>query len=619
MPMNVKLILVVVCLFGPWNRGSAQLSETQVLRQSLGQIKDSLRYVDVLNRLAILMYETSVDSTFEYTIRARQLADRLTYEKGKADALNNLGIIYDIKGNPQLALRYYNDAHVAYTKLRDTVNRVQTAMNLAGVYKQLGNDKRAHEQFGTAFAWGAKLTNDSILSLVIYNYILLYSDQLSREEVTSQIKRAQRIATDYQDERTLIAIDQLVAEDLIRQGDRETGLLLLDSTINRAIRRSLFYVSMDMLLGMGDHLVAYDAERAAAYYRKSLTIAEQHHYLFYQQQAARRLVELYAFSADTTGRVYTQLLISLYDEQERLNNTSSIDYVDYAIQERQLEALATKSRYQFFLLVLAILVCLVALSAIAVIRRALRKTRRLNRQIAEQSQQMRRALTALEQSQASNTRIMQIVVHDLRNPIGAIGATASLLLEDRNRSVTESRLLELIRKSADDSLELVSDLLQVNAGTADMPKEPVDLDQMLRYCVDLLGSKAAAKAQHIELNSLPTTVFANREKLWRVISNLIANAIKFSPTGEKILVTLEARVDQVCIAVKDHGIGIPEEIAGKVFDLFTEARRPGTEGEQPFGLGLAISKQLVQAHHGRIWFESVPNQGTIFFVELPIR
>jgi len=74
----------------------------------------------------------------------------------------------------------------------------------------------------------------------------------------------------------------------------------------------------------------------------------------------------------------------------------------------------------------------------------------------------------------------------------------------------------------------------------------------------------------------------------------------------------------VRISVKDHGIGIPPEMKDKIFDMFTEAKRSGTAGEQSFGLGLAISKQIVEAHGGRIWFESRQGKGTTFFIDLPI-
>jgi signal transduction histidine kinase len=236
-----------------------------------------------------------------------------------------------------------------------------------------------------------------------------------------------------------------------------------------------------------------------------------------------------------------------------------------------------------------------------------------------QNSLLQNALNSLEQSQADNTRMMQIVAHDLRNPIGGITSVVSLMLEEQDRPEDDRAMLELIKTSGQNSLELVSDLLQVHTHAKELKKEPVDLNQMLHYCIDLLRFKAEAKRQQIELHAVPITVSANQEKIWRVVSNLIANAIKFSPAGAKIMIQLEQKLHHILITVKDHGIGIPIEMQDKIFDMFTEAKRSGTAGEQSFGLGLAISKQIVEAHGGTIWFESKENNGTTFFVKLPYK
>jgi signal transduction histidine kinase len=111
---------------------------------------------------------------------------------------------------------------------------------------------------------------------------------------------------------------------------------------------------------------------------------------------------------------------------------------------------------------------------------------------------------------------------------------------------------------------------------------------------------------------------ANGEKILRVINNLIVNAIKFSPENKSIDVSLRSNSHSALISIKDEGVGIPAEIKDMIFDAFTLAKRTGTSGEQPFGLGLSISRQIVEAHGGRIWFTSEMGQGTTFFVELPL-
>lgn len=103
------------------------------------------------------------------------------------------------------------------------------------------------------------------------------------------------------------------------------------------------------------------------------------------------------------------------------------------------------------------------------------------------------------------------------------------------------------------------------------------------------------------------------------MSNLIANAIKFSPNQAIIDIGMQKSSSHVRIELADEGIGIPVEIEDKIFEMFSEAKRPGTTREEPLDLGLAISKQIVEANGGKIWFEHKADKGTIFLVEFPLQ
>jgi signal transduction histidine kinase len=615
--MKRKLIFILPLLFFSLIcRG--QSPELTAIEKTLPGIHDSTRYVDALNRMAMLLFEKNVDSTFYYATRAREVANRLKYVKGQTDALNNLGVVYDIKGNHELSLRYYNEALNGYVQLRDTANIVQAHMDMALVFNDMGRDKKSVSQFKAALVSGKGLSKDSIMALVIYNYLLIYPGDFRPDSVSYYIRKAKSIAGKFGDTRAGLAINQLLADDDIRHSRREKGLKLLKLTIDSALEKKLFYVSLDMLIDMGDNLISTDTTAALSYYRKALDVSNRNGYLVYSQTLARKLFDFYSSQKrNPEAFVYSRLLVQLHDQQEKLDNSSGVDYIDYALKNQQLESLKLRSEYQTITLIGTILACLTAVIAIWVISYNLRKTRTLNHRISDQNRQMKNTLGALEQSQDDNTRMMKIVAHDLRNPIGATTSIADLMLETPGRSEEDRMMLELIKTSGKNSLELVSDLLQVHTKTEELKKEPIDLDEMLRYCVEILRNKAEAKGQNIVLQSRPLTVNANREKFWRVISNLIANAIKFSPTGAGIKIAVEEKPSSVLIAVEDHGIGIPADMADKIFDMFTSARRQGTAGEQPFGLGLAISKQIVEAHGGRIWFESRPDNGTTFFVEMP--
>lgn len=610
--MKKKLLFFCVLLLS-WNLCAAQSAELKNIQASLPKISDSLRYVDALNRMAMLLYERNVDSTFYYAKIAREISSRHHYDKGKADALNNLGIFFDIKGNSQLALRYYNEGYLVYKKLGDSSNCVQALMNIAMVYQIMGKESRAIQRFDEAFKQAKKLQQDSIRSLVIYNYLLTYPTRFKQDSLHYYIAVAKQIATRYKDGGTLVAMDQLVADDLISHGRREEGLALLSKTIEAALDKKKFFVSMDMHIDMAEQLQATDPKQAISFYNQALAIADRNDFLYYVEILTRKLFDFYDKRNDAAmAAVYSKKLIAIHDKEAKENSESGIDYIDYALKDEQVKSLESRYVYQVALSVLSCLAFVLAISTIISIRRHLKRTR-------QQNSQMKEALGALEQSQADNTRMMRIVAHDLRNPIGGMYSIASMMLDEPSRSEEDRVMLDLMKTSGQHSLELVDNLLQLQFSSEELKKEPVDIAEMLQYCVSLLKSKAEAKEQQLTLEIVPAVLAASREKLWRVISNLIANAIKFSPIGAKIKVKMIQKEQEIRILVKDEGIGIPAEMGEKIFDLFTEAKRPGTAGEQPFGMGLAISKQIVEAHNGKIWFENNEISGTTFFVDLPFK
>ena len=247
-----------------------------------------------------------------------------------------------------------------------------------------------------------------------------------------------------------------------------------------------------------------------------------------------------------------------------------------------------------------------------------KRGKKLNDRISRQNKEMQLAMQALSESQEENTRMMQIVAHDLKNPIASMTSVTTILLDNPALSEDDKKMLELMRETTEHSLELIADLLNVNTTAEGTRKAAVEVHLLLRYCVDLLQFKAAEKGQTITLDAEAAILNIDREKIWRVISNLIVNAIKFSPQGGVIQVKAAWQPNEFRITVQDHGLGIPEKHKDRIFDMFTIAKRTGTAGEASSGLGLAISRRIVEAHGGRIWFDSKEGIGTTFYVALPV-
>jgi two-component system OmpR family sensor kinase len=228
----------------------------------------------------------------------------------------------------------------------------------------------------------------------------------------------------------------------------------------------------------------------------------------------------------------------------------------------------------------------------------------------------------LEAAFDRQSRFTSDASHELRTPLAVIHAHAELALS-RPRSADEYReTLAACLKAAGRMGTLVDGLLtlaRADAGRLDPQFREVDLRSVVEEVIDQYRPQAAAAG--IELSTAidePVSVRGDVTLLARVSSNLLSNALRYTPTGGHVHVTLSAAgLDAAVLAVEDTGCGIPLEDQSKVFERFFRADKARTRSQGGNGLGLAICKSLVEAHHGSIGFTSTPDRGSRFEVRLP--
>ncbi len=247
-------------------------------------------------------------------------------------------------------------------------------------------------------------------------------------------------------------------------------------------------------------------------------------------------------------------------------------------------------------------------------------SRRKNRQLASKSEELQHSNKELQLLNTEKDRILGIAAHDLRTPIAGIIAMVAMLKEEKLTAQEQKELIALIETSGRSSLELINEILLLgDLKDGGIAKKLININEFLASTVALIRFKADEKRQEIKVSLLKddTVINADPEKLRRALSNIIINAIKFSNEGSVISVGAELLEQRVKFFVNDKGIGIPSYLKQGLFNSFTNAKRPGTNGEKPFGMGLSIVKQIVEKHQGRVWVDSEEGQGCTFFVELP--
>jgi signal transduction histidine kinase len=248
---------------------------------------------------------------------------------------------------------------------------------------------------------------------------------------------------------------------------------------------------------------------------------------------------------------------------------------------------------------------------------------RLARREAEQAQQ----LLAYQNQQLleidlQKDEFVSSISHELRTPLTSIAGYVELLQEEEDDPKKLGHLA-IVGRNSERLLALVSDLLfaaRLQYGRLELERSPVDLRSLITQCVDSARPRAAAAYVQLDLeaNDVPETI-GEPAKLAQLLDNLVSNAIKFTPSGGHVVVRLTVRGDMIRIEVSDTGLGIPDVDRERLFERFFRAQSALERQIQGTGLGLYISKAIVEAHDGRIGVESEPGQGTTFIVELPVR
>ena len=211
------------------------------------------------------------------------------------------------------------------------------------------------------------------------------------------------------------------------------------------------------------------------------------------------------------------------------------------------------------------------------------------------------------------------VSHELRSPLGFIkGYATSLLRQDTTwDDETQREFLSIIAEETDHLAQLIENMLEsarLQSQTAKFHFQSLQLDALVQDVITRFRLRYPELEIQTELSDVPP-INADAARLVQVLENLFNNAVKYAP-GSSLLVRVSGDERHVRLSLQDHGPGIPEEYLPFVFERFYRARVDASATGT--GLGLYICRQIVLGHHGKIWVESVPDQGTTFFIELPL-
>lgn len=312
----------------------------------------------------------------------------------------------------------------------------------------------------------------------------------------------------------------------------------------------------------------------------------------------------------------TALLVRRFDTELRplsreLSDSLSrlVDHKETVLDGHYAQAKAERARLSLRLYALLGALVLVGLGVGWYFARVLGHTYR------REEQALASARTAL----AARDELMGIVAHDLRNPLNAITMKAALLRRgtDAEQMQKQAESIENVAMRMEYLIKTMLDVATMEAGRFSVSATRCRVDDLLREALEMFATLATSKQIRLdqEMKEPTLEIQADRERVLQVLSNLLGNALKFTPQGGHVTVEVAMQGEMVRFGVLDTGPGIARANVPRIFERFWKEETPGKKGT---GLGLFIAKGIVDAHGGRIWVESEVGHGSRFYFTLPM-
>lgn len=245
------------------------------------------------------------------------------------------------------------------------------------------------------------------------------------------------------------------------------------------------------------------------------------------------------------------------------------------------------------------------------------------RQIAKQRDSLAAMGLELQAADAQKNRFLAVLAHELRNPIMALVAGLRLL-ERREGTDAVPEIRSAMNRSLSHMTRLVEDLLDISRieqGKISLRHEELLLQDVIGFAIETVQPiiDSAGHRLHLALPDDPVRLLGDHARVTQIVGNLISNAARYTPNGGDIRVSLRSEDRWAKIEIADNGIGIAPEQQGRIFDIFAQVAPDGRMNQEGLGIGLALVKQLVELHGGRILLtRSAPGEGSSFEVWLPL-
>ena len=595
--------------------------------------------------------EIQIDIAIMYRSLYRYTDARATYfaliehcvqHKDSLNLLNangGLGVLFFTVNDYENALRYYDKA---LQLSRETHNYVNECIYLDNMSEAFGCRKeysKAFENIDLACKVAEK-EHDIDAQIPLYErYARLYADVGDFDRAFAKIDAALNLCKgdDYIRDRNNLTITK--AELYLKENKSETALATFKSINEKLINVNSLtkvYFELGKLYEQKQDYVA-----AETYFDKARQLADKNKALRYSEWSHRALYRIYRLKNQSSDALFhlelaNTLRDSLFNYEKSGQVTELQFHYDLAQSAQQLqEAKMTANRN---VMILGGLIAFMVISLLIfgfylqrkrnevlkvkneAIRAQKEQLEAFNQEILTKNRAIEEQKRRLEESNGMLQQFNYAVAHDLKEPLRNIANFATLIQRRyiNDMPPTAASYFEFVMSGATRMGKMLDGLLKYSMLSIDQVTdlENVNMTEIANEISENLRVVVEEKNAKIVINSLLPNVYINRIHMTQLIQNLVSNGLKFTENEPLVEIGSREEVEHTLLFIKDNGIGIHPESGKRLFNLFHRLHAHGSKFEGT-GVGLAVCKNIVEKYGGRIWFESVENKGTTFFMQFP--
>lgn len=569
--------------------------------------------IDLLNEIALEIRNDDVDRALIMAEEIIEQSQALNYQSGIGNGMNHKGACYWIMGEYEDGLDELTGAYAIAKSINDPVLEAKVLNNFGRIYRSLGNLANALQNFEEALEINERNGNELLLTINLTNISNLYHDLGDYDTALEYALKCLPIFEKYQNITRLLDIYNTLGDIYFKKEIFQKSLEYFQTNLKLAEADSVYkclaicgigkvefkqrnyegaehYLQQAMV--EADKIDNVESQIISNYYYGQLTLAQSNYRL-----ALLHLEKAYDLAQDTSRR---HDLMSIHESLSAIYDL--MGNIPKAFNHLKAFEKLKEEIFQ---------------------QATLNKLRNL--QIKNQIEVAKKEKEVAERTASLKQQFMANMSHEIRTPMNAIVGITRLLME-KNPREDQVKYLNAIQQSSDNLLIIINDILdfsKIEAGKIIIEHFPFSLRNIISNIQEMMEIKAVEKSLDLEFwveDEIPDQLKGDSTRVTQILVNLIGNALKFTEKGKVSLKIENEGIKnnsiQLKFSIEDTGIGISKEYVESIFESFTQA---GTDTARKYGgtgLGLTISKQLVDLMDGKIYVESQPNVGTTFYVEI---